>query len=128
MEKNDRYQKSRSLFVRIVLLIALGCFGGAILGLCSQARAGGADERIDPFNGCYADPDRSSRGLTVEADYINNRGKYLPVVDDARKEIAALCWNGVALCAQVPSVCYTNGKITYRGPVKYWRCIQQKSC
>ena len=90
--------------------------------LMSMVYAGGADETIDPREGCYVDIGYSgNEDAAAEADFINNRAKYLPVPDRDRYKIYTKCWEGRMTCVQTATVCRKDGVVVYKGPSWFWR-------
>lgn len=97
----------------IAVLAAIG-----LLVLCAPAFAGGADETLDPLNGCFAKADASADSPGREADFINRRGRYRIIAD--RYLSTTECWNRKANCIGVQVACYQSGKVVYEGKVKFW--------
>ena len=91
-----------------------------VFGVC-RAFAGGADETIDPRNGCYAKASTHSDGADQMADFVNHRGKYSIMVDDARFGAMTNCWEKKAICIRIPTVCRKDGNIVYEGFIWMWR-------
>lgn len=89
-----------------------------LFGVVKAAFAGGADESLDPLNGCFAKPDASAGDHKIEADFINHRGQYSIIVD--RYMSITQCWNRKANCIGVQVECYRGGKVVYEGKVKFW--------
>ena len=90
--------------------------------ISSMAFAGGADEAIDPRNGCYAKVGYSGDEVKdTEADYINNRAKYLPIIGRDRYAIFTKCWQGKAVCIRLATECRKDGNIVYDGFSWQWR-------
>ena len=104
--------------MRTILLIATGIF---FYLLAEPIWAGGADETIDPRNGCYAKASNHSDGADQMADFVNHRGKYSLMIDDARFSSMSECWERRALCIRVATVCRKDGNIVYEGPSRMWR-------
>ena len=100
----------------IIFLIAIF----ALFGI-SRAFAGGADESIDPLNGCYAKASTHSDGADGMADFVNHRRKYSLMVDDARFGVMTECWEKRAQCIRIATVCRVNGNVVYDGFSWYWR-------
>ena len=92
----------------------------ALFGVC-RAFAGGADESIDPRNGCYAKASTHTDGADQMADFVNHRGKYSIMVDDARFGTLTNCWENRAKCIRIPTVCRKDGNIVYEGFIWMWR-------
>ena len=97
-----------------ILILTFGLF----FLLASGAFAGGENYPVDPLNGCYAKADSTSGDPKVEADFINNRGRYRIIVD--RYMSATECWKNKARCLCVPVECYRDGKVVYGGQVHFW--------
>ena len=91
-----------------------------VFGVC-RAFAGGANDTIDPRNGCYAKASKHSDGAEQMADFVNHRGKYSVMVDDARFGTQIDCWENRAICFRVPTVCRKDGNIVYDGFIWMWR-------
>ena len=89
--------------------------------LTSMAFAGGADETIDPRNGCYAKASTHSDGADQMADFVNHRGKYSLMVDDARFGAMSECWEHRAKCIRIATVCRKDGNVVYDGFSWQWR-------
>ena len=89
--------------------------------ISSNAFAGGADETIDPRNGCYAKASTHSDGADQMADFVNHRGKYSMMVDDARFGSMTSCWENKAKCIRIATVCRKDGNIVYDGFSWQWR-------
>lgn len=92
-----------------------------VFGVC-RAFAGGADETVDPRNGCFANIGYSgNENAVVEADLINNRDKYLPIPDRDRYKVFKRCWESKARCVQTSAICRKDGNIVYDGFIWMWR-------
>ena len=104
--------------MRTLLLIAAGIF---FYLLAKPVWAGGADEAIDPFNGCFAVASKHSDGQEIMADFVNKRGQYSQVLDDSRKQIMARCWEKKAYCIRIPTKCLKDGNVVYEGFSWQWR-------
>ena len=105
--------------MRTILLIATGIF---FYLLARPVWAGGADETIDPRQGCFAKIGYSGEEIIAhEQDYVNNRAKYLPIIGRDRYAVFKRCWEGRAICVRIATECRKDGNVVYDGFSWQWR-------
>lgn len=88
----------------------------------SPAFAGGADETVDPLNGCFQRVGYSGEEIAIQQeDFVNNRKLYMEIPDPERFKVSKLCWEGKARCITTATVCRENGRVAYTGTAWWWR-------
>lgn len=92
------------------------------LFISMSAHAGGDDSGLDPYNGCFEILGYDGSEIAKDqADFVNNRSKYLLIKDRDRFNTMKRCWEDRAKCVQVKVICRVDGKEVYKGQVWFWR-------